>query len=323
MSKPVKNSIPYKKGFLKVSDGHKLYYEFCGNKKGFPVIFLHGGPGSGFVDSHKKVFDFKKFNVIFFDQRGAGRSKPFASLKANTTSKLISDINKMLDFAGIRKALIFGGSWGSTLALAFAIKHPERVLALQLRGIFLGDSQSVDYYLNGGVSPFVPEAWERFIQFVPENKRDDVVEYYFKKMKSKSPKIKRKACYEWARYETSLTKLKITEREIEDGVKEYSYMSLAPLEAHYLTKNCFMPDYYIIKNAHKLSSIPVSIVHGRYDLICQPRDAYRLHKEIPNSRLHFMIAGHSASEKEIEKKQKSELNRFAGILCKYTYSFYK
>ncbi len=117
---------------------------------------------------------------------------------------MISDINKILDFSGIQKALIFGGSWGSTLALAYAIKHPERVLALQLRGIFLGDSQSVDYYLNGGISPFVPEAWERFIRFVPENKRDDVVSYYFGKMKSKNPKIKRKACYEWARYETSI-----------------------------------------------------------------------------------------------------------------------
>ncbi len=120
-----------------------------------------------------------------------------------------------------------------------------------------------------------------------------------------------------------LTKLKITEKEIEEGVKEYSYMSLAPLEAHYLTKNCFMPDYYIIKNAHKLTNIPVSIVHGRYDLICQPRDAYRLHKEIPNSRLHFMIAGHSASEKEIEKKQKSELNRFAKIFSKEINRYYK
>jgi len=314
MSSSPKYSKPYKKGYFSVSDEHKLYYEFCGNKSGIPVLFLHGGPGSGFVDSHKKVFDFRKFNVIFFDQRGAGRSKPFANLKANTTDKLISDINKILDFAGIEKALLFGGSWGSTLALAYAIKHPERVLALQLRGIFLGDSQSVDYYLNGGVSIFAPVEWNSFIQSVPEKFRNDVVKYYFRKMKSKNFKEREKACYNWTRYEISLIKLKITKKEIEKAVKEYSYMSLAPLEAHYLTKNCFMPDNYIIKNAHKLSGLPVSIVHGRYDLVCQPRDAYRLHKEIPQSRLKFVYAGHSASEPEIEKAQKAELKRFASIL---------
>ena len=309
-----KNYKPYQKGYLPVSDSHKLYYEFCGNKSGIPVLFLHGGPGSGFVESHKRVFDFKKFNVIFFDQRGAGRSRPFASLKANTTAKLISDINKILDFAGINRALIFGGSWGSTLALAYALKHPERVLALQLRGIFLGDSQSVKYYLNGGVSVFVPEAYERFIGNVPVKFRKDIVQYYFSKMKSGNYKEREKACYEWARYEISLIKLQITQTEIELYVKDFSYMSLAPLEAHYLRKNCFMPDNYLIKNAHKLSGIPLSIVHGRYDLICQPRDAYRLHKEIPDSRLKFVFAGHSASEPEIEKAQKAELKRFAVLL---------
>jgi proline iminopeptidase len=314
MSKTVRRFKPYQRGYLNVSDGHKLYYEFCGNKSGIPILFLHGGPGSGFVESHKKVFDFKKFNVIFFDQRGAGRSKPFASLKANTTAKLISDINKILDFAGIKNALIFGGSWGSTLALAYALKHPERVLALQLRGIFLGDSQSMKYYLNGGVSVFVPEVWDRFVQQVPEKFRKNVVQYYVHKMKSKNFKEREKACYEWARYEISLVKMKMTKKEIEESVKEYSYMSLAPLEAHFLTKNCFMPDNYIIKNAQKLSGIPVSIVHGRYDLVCQPRDAYRLHKEIRGSRLKFVFAGHSASEPEIEKAQRAELKRFAGLL---------
>lgn len=314
MAKSKKIITPYKKGYLPVSDGHKLYYEFCGNKSGIPVLFLHGGPGSGFVESHKKVFDFKKFNVIFFDQRGAGRSKPFASLKANTTAKLISDINKILDFAGIEKAIIFGGSWGSTLALAYALKHPERVLALQLRGIFLGDSQSVKYYLNGGVSIFAPAEWDRFVKSVPEKFRKDIVKYYFRKMKSKNYKEREKACYNWARYEISLVKLKMTEKEINENVKEYSYMSLAPLEAHYLIKNCFMPDNYIIKNAHKLSKIPVSIVHGRYDLVCQPRDAFRLHNQIKGSRLKFVIAGHSASEPEIEKAQKAELKRFAVLL---------
>ena len=309
-----KLQLPYKKGYLKVTDGHKLYYEFCGNKNGIPVLFLHGGPGSGFVDAHKNAFDLKKFNLILFDQRGAGRSKPFASLKANTTAHLISDINKILDFAVIEKALLFGGSWGSTLALAYALKYPERVLGLQLRGIFLGDSQSVRYYLNGGVEIHAPEAWERFVRQVPEKNRKDIVDYYFKKMRSKKYSERKKACYEWARYEMSIMKMKISEKEIEEYVGEYSYMSLAPLEAHYLRKNCFMPDNYILENAHKLSGIPVSIVHGRYDLICQPRDAYLLHKEINSSRLKLVTAGHSASEREIEKAQKSELKRFAKLL---------
>lgn len=313
MSSSKRHTPPYKKSYLKVSDGHKLYYEMCGNKTGIPVLFLHGGPGSGFVESHKNVFDLRIFNLILFDQRGAGRSKPFASLKANTTSKLVSDINKILDFAGIEKALLFGGSWGSTLALTYAIKYPQRTLGLVLRGIFLGDSQSIKHYLNGGTSVQAPAEWERFVAQVPEKNRKDVVDYYFRKMKSKKYSERKKACYEWAHYEMSLIKMKITEAQVDEYVKEYSYMSLAPLEAHYLRSTCFLPDNYIIKNAHKLNDLPVAIVHGRYDLICPPRDAYKLHKKLPNSTLHMVVAGHSAGEQEIEKALKAELKRFAAM----------
>jgi len=298
---------PYEKGYLQVSDGHRLYYERCGNRSGIPVVFLHGGPGSGFVESHKKVFDFRKFNVLFFDQRGAGRSKPYASLKANTTDKLISDINFLLDHFDIGKALFYGGSWGSTLALVYAIRHLNRVSALVLRGIFLANAESLRHYVGGGVEAYAPEAWQRFIAQVPTTSRKNLVNYYFRKMKSSSAATRRKYCYEWSYYEMSISSINVNPSEIGKLLVDYSYESLARLEAHYSSQKFFLPNDFIIRNAKKLSSIPVSIVHGRYDLICRPLEAYNLHKVIKGSRLKLVCAGHSSSDPEIKKALQSEL----------------
>jgi proline iminopeptidase len=309
---PMKPPRPYQKGFVSVGHGHRLYYERVGNRTGVPAVFLHGGPGTGFVEKHKALFDFRRFNVLFFDQRGAGRSRPYGSTKHNTTWDLVRDITFLLDKFGIEKAVIYGGSWGSTLALVYAIKHPERVAGLVLRGIYLSDRAGADWYLNGGVAAFAPEAWERFVSFVPKRFRKDVAGYYRRKMASGLKAQRRRLCEEWSRYEMSLVALKTADEPgMQSMLKEYSFESLAILESHYVTRDCFLPPDFILKNAARLSHLPVAIVHGRYDLICRPIEAWQLHRKIKGSRLHFVIGGHAASEPAVKRMLKSELKRVA------------
>lgn len=286
---------PYKKGYLDVGDGHELYFEACGNPMGKPVLFLHGGPGSGFSENSKKYFDPKLWNIILFDQRGSGRSRPFASLKNNTTDDLVEDINKLLSFLKIEKVTLLGGSWGSTLALIYAIRYPEKVAAMLLRGIFIPSKADNKYFFGGGVKPYFPEIWERFISIVPSTHKRNPAPYYFEKMKHGTQQEKEKFTYEWAYYESSLLKLKSKPKDIEHDMKEFSYQSLSPLEAHYLLQNCFVAEGYIWKNIDKIKHIPTTIIHGRYDMICQPQNAYRLHKKMKKSRLFFVIGGHSDS----------------------------
>ncbi len=310
MSTPQKFPRPFEKGYVAVGQGHRLYYERVGNPKGIPAVFLHGGPGTGFVEKHKALFDFRRFNVLFFDQRGAGRSKPYGSTRHNTTWDLVKDISFLLDRFDIPKALIYGGSWGSTLALVYAIQHPERVLGLVLRGIYLSDSAGKKWYFKGGVSAFAPEAWERFIRFVPPKQRTNIAGFYRRQMNSPVKSVRRKFCYEWSLYEMSLVALKpADEQTISEMMKEYSFESLAILESHYITRNCFLPPNFILRNAAKLSHLPVAIVHGRYDLICRPVEAWQLHQKIRNSRLHFVIGGHAASEPAVKRMLKRELIR--------------
>ena len=300
---------PYDKGFVRVSGGHRLYYERCGNRNGVPAVFLHGGPGTGFVEKHKDLFDFRLFNVLFFDQRGAGRSRPFGSIRQNTTWHLVRDITRLLDRFKIEKAVFYGGSWGSTLGLVYAIEHPERVAGLVLRGIYLSNAAGEDWYLKGGVATFAPEAWERFVSLVPPERRGDIAGYYRRKMLSTSGAVRRKFCYEWSRYEMSIVALKVDENKIDEMMREYSYESLAILESHYVTRNCFLPPNFFLKHAARLSRIPVSIVHGRYDLICRPIEAWQLHRKIRGSRLHMVVSGHAAMEPAMKATLKSELRR--------------
>lgn len=303
---------PYAKGTVSVGHGHRLYYERCGNRRGVPAVFLHGGPGTGFVEKHKALFDFRKFNVLFFDQRGAGRSTPYGSTKNNTTWDLVNDITFLLDKFQIRKAVIYGGSWGSTLALVYALTHPERVAGLVLRGIYLSNQAGADWYLQGGVATFAPEAWERFVSLVPKKARRDVAGFYRRMMTVKDARVRRKFCYEWSRYEMSLVSLKgVSEKAMEEMMREYSFESLAILESHYVTRDCFLPPNFILKNAAQLSRLPVAIVHGRYDLICRPLEAWQLHQAIRGSRLHFVIGGHSASDPAVKRMLRRELGRVA------------
>lgn len=308
---------PYKSGRLDVGDGHKIYYELCGNPKGKPVLYLHGGPGSGVSPDARRFFNPRKYNVVLFDQRGAGKSTPFATLQNNTTWKLVGDINRLLNHLGIKKVCIFGGSWGSTLALVYAIKNPHRVAGMVLRGIWLCEKEDNEYYIGGGVSNFFPEAYERFISNVPKRLRRNagsILGYYAQKMKSKNKKVRSKFIYEWARYEMSIFRLNMTEKAIKESMKDGHYKSLSPLESYYVKNMCFLPDNFILKNALRLRKIPVTIVHGRYDMICRPILAWKLHKALPRSKLYFTISGHGSSDGNMKEKLVEEMDRMYNLL---------
>jgi len=304
----------YKKGYFKAGDGHKLYYECYGNPDGIPVLSIHGGPGCGFCDDEKKYYNPEIYNVILYDQRGSGRSKPFASIKNNTTQKLIQDQKNLMEFLGIERPFLSGGSWGSTMALVYSIQYPELVRGLLVRGIFLANSADIKHYIGGGIKKFFPDVWNRFISLVPPKNRKDPSSYYLKKMNSKDPLVKDVYTYEWAYYEIAISRMEMPAKKIVKILGKFSYQSLSPLEAHFMINQCFLEENYILKNASKLSHLPVSIIHGRYDFICLPKNAFNLHKKIKNSRLFVVCAGHSGSEKEIEKKIFSEMKRYEKLI---------
>jgi len=310
-----KFSKPYRKGYLDVGEGHSLYYECCGNQKGLPVLFLHGGPGYGFGSRSKDFFELNKCNLVLFDQRGAGRSKPFASTQANTTGRLVKDINKLLDFLNFKKVFLFGGSWGSTLALMYAIKNPKRVMGMLLRGIYTATKKENDFYVND-VKLFFPEDYPRFISLVPQKYRGNPLKYYTKRMANGSKKIRQKYAFAWARYEHSILKLVPEDiKKIEEETKKSNYLSLGVLETYYLSNGCFIPNDYIIKNAGKIK-VPVSIVQGRYDMVCPPITAWKIHRAIKNSRLQLTISGHSSSDPETSQALRKEMKRFCNLYQK-------
>ncbi|MEM3154289.1 MAG: prolyl aminopeptidase [Candidatus Woesearchaeota archaeon] len=287
---------PYRKGYFPVGDGHEIYYALYGNPKGIPVLFVHGGPGAGCNEDAHRHFNPKKFNILTVDQRGAGRSRPYAGLRANTTQKLVQDFRKLLKFLKIKKVFLFGGSWGSCLSLCYAIKYPHTVLGMVLRGIYLGTRRENEYFLKGGPKSHFPEVWERFLSFVPKKNRRNPAQFYWKMMNSENRKTSYKHCYEWTLYESSMLHLKYDPKKVRKSIKRKWVEALAKLEAKYLMNDCFLPPNYIMRNAKKIIHIPVSIVHGRYDFVCTPDVAYGLHKALPKSKLHFVLAGHSIAD---------------------------
>lgn len=314
---PVK---PRASGYFPVTDEHKLYYELVGNPKGIPVVFLHGGPGAGFGKNDRRFFNPKKFNVLLFDQRGAGKSKPFASTKNNTTQKLIQDIRVLTHhFFGDRKVFVFGGSWGSTLALAYSLAYPKKVLGILLRAVFLANSEDNADFFGGGTRLQYPDVWERFISNVPPAKRKNwrtIIAFFETKFRSKKASVRKKFSSEWSRFETSMLKVKYDPKEIEKRSREKRTLALAALEAHYIGKLCFMPDNYLIDNAHKLSGIPTTIVHGRHDKVCRPINAWRVHKAIKGSKLVFVNSAHSAHDENMEGQLREEMDIFAKKLTR-------
>ncbi len=301
---------PHNSGFLPVVGDHQLYYEECGNPNGEPILFLHGGPGGGCGPNDRSCFDPEKWRIILFDQRGSGRSRPFGSIENNNTWYLAGDIKTLLEHLDVKKTVLFGGSWGSTLALVFSIIFPDMVSGMVLRGIFLGEKEESDYFFNGSTALFFPEAWERFISFVPKEFKQDPAKYYSMQLKSNEPLVRKHFAYEWARYEEALLHLEPQKDEaVDKETSDFPYESLAIMEMHYLyDHNCFLTDKHIIGNARNIPKVPISIIQGRYDIVCPPISAYRLAKALPNAELHIVTAGHSSSEPAIRQKLIEETN---------------
>ncbi len=305
------NRKPYRKGYFSVGDGHELYYALYGNSQGIPVLFVHGGPGGGCSKDAHRHFNPKVFNIMTVDQRGAGKSRPFAGMRANTTQKLVQDFRKFLRFLKIKKTYLFGGSWGSCLSLCYAIKYPQTVKGMVLRGIYLGTRYENDYFLKGHARTHFPEVWERFVSIVPKRYRNNPSNFYWKMMNSKNQKTVYKYCYEWAFYESSMLKLKFDLKKVKKQMKGRWVIPISKLEAKYLMNDCFLPPKYILRNAHKIKHIPASLIHGRYDFVCTPDMAYQLHKSLSKSKLFFVTAGHSLSDPEIQNVTMKEIHAMA------------
>jgi proline iminopeptidase len=295
---------PYNTGMLKVSDLHTIYYEEVGNPLGKPVVFVHGGPGGGVDASMRRFFDPKIYRIVLFDQRGCGKSTPASELKDNTTWDLVSDMEKIRELLKIDKWLVFGGSWGSTLALAYAIKHTAKVTELILRGIFLLREKEIRWFYQNGASYIFPDAWAKYLAPIPENERHDLLNAYHKRLNSPDKKMRSEAAKAWSIWEGSTSKLFMDPTFIERFAGDEFADAFARIECHYfINKGFFEEDGWLLKNVAKLRHIPCWIVQGRYDVVCPMTSAYELHQAWPESKLHIIAdAGHSASEPGIKAK---------------------
>jgi len=282
---------------LKVSDLHELHVEETGAKKGRPILFLHGGPGAGIAPIHRRFFDLSYWRVILSDQRGAGKSTPLWELKGNTTWDLVADIERIREKLGIEKWPVFGGSWGSTLALAYAETHPGRVTGLILRGIFLGRRSEIEWTFIDGCRRIYPEGWEEFVASLTPRERGDVVHAYLRRLRSPDEKVRREAARAWNLWEERASKL-IPHLEAPAEEEIDKEVALARIEAHYFVNDCFFqPTDQLLRNAGKIRNIPGVIVQGRYDMVCPAQSAWDLHRVWPLSRLTFVgDAGHAADE---------------------------
>jgi len=291
---------PYDSGHLKVSDIHQLYYEQCGNPKGKPVVFLHGGPGAGLVDDYRRFFDPEVYRIVLFDQRGAGKSVPHASLQDNTTWDLVADIERLREHLAVERWLVFGGSWGSTLALAYGETHPDRVTGLILRGIFLCRPMETTWFYEDshGAAAIFPETWERYKSIIPESERDDMVRAYYSRLTSDDESVRMEAAQAWSNWEASALKLIPDQKLIDDFNEPEKSIALARIECHYFINNCFFEtDNYLLDHVDRIQNIPGVIVHGRYDIICPCVSAWDLHRAWPKAQLKMIPdAGHSVFE---------------------------
>lgn len=291
---------PFHTERLAVDDRHTLYVEQCGNPDGLPVIFLHGGPGAGLAPYHRQFFDPARYRIVLFDQRGAGRSTPFADLVDNTTRHLVDDIETIRKHLGIDQWVVFGGSWGSTLSLAYAETHPARCLALVLRGIYLGRPEEIRWYVEeGGASRILPEKWQSYADFIPENERKNMLEAYWKRLDSDDEDVRVAAARAWSIWEAGGLTLEESPETVADFAEPSVAVSMARTEAHYFRHQCFFEPNQLLRDVDKIRHIPGTIVHGRYDLVCPVKSAVDLARAWPEADLHIVTAGHAASEPAI------------------------
>ena len=283
---------PFADGKLRLDGRHTLYWELSGRPDGMPVVFLHGGPGAGSLPVHRRFFDPDHYRIVVFDQRGAGRSKPAAELRDNTTPHLIEDMETLRRHLGIEQWLVFGGSWGACLALAYGITHPERCAGFVLRGVFLGRRRELDWFLHGMATVF-PEAWRDFAGFLPEDERANLVDAYHRRLADPDPAVHLAAARAWGRYESACSVLVPTS----EGGAAGSSLALARIEAHYFKNRMFMAENHVLDNLDRVRHLPAAIVQGRYDVVCPMVTADELARAWPDADFTVVPdAGHAALE---------------------------
>ena len=289
---------PFDSGTLPVSPLHTLYYEQCGNPRGKPVVFLHGGPGAGCNAKCRQFFDPSAYRIVLFDQRGCGRSTPHAELRENTTWDLVADIERLREHLKIEKWQVFGGSWGSTLALAYAETHPDRVTELVLRGIFMLRRWELEWFYQKGCDALFPDAWEAYLAAIPENERGDLMAAYHRRLTSDDPAVRLAAAQAWSVWEASTSFLLQDPAYIASSAADRFALAFARIENHYFVNRGFFEcDDQLLRDAHRLHGIPAAIVQGRYDVVCPMRSAWDLHRAWPQAKLEIIPdAGHSAFE---------------------------
>ncbi|MGO4703309.1 prolyl aminopeptidase [Dyella sp. 2RAB6] len=303
---------PFDTGTLKVSPLHTLYYEQCGNPNGKPVVFLHGGPGGGINPSYRRFFDPKVYRIVLFDQRGCGKSTPHAELTDNTTWHLVADIERIREHLEIDRWQVFGGSWGSTLALAYAQTHPDKVTELVLRGIFMLRRWELEWFYQKGCDALFPDAWESYLAAIPEAERGDLMSAYHRRLTSTDPAVRVEAARAWSVWEAATSHLYQDPSHIASSGEDEFALAFARIECHYFVHGGFFEhDDQLLRNVERIRKIPAVIVQGRYDVVCPMRSAWDLHRAWPEAELRVVAdAGHSALEPGIAHELLEATDRF-------------
>ncbi len=304
---------PYSTGYLAVEKPHELYWEQSGNPDGVPVVFLHGGPGGGIAPAYRQFFDPDHYRIILFDQRGAGKSTPHASIENNTTAHLVADIEKLRDHLSIDRWHVFGGSWGSTLALSYAKDNADKILSMTLRGIFLMEQDGIDWFFNYNKNIF-PESWEEFISVIPEDERDDLIEAYYKRLKKDGTAEQLEAAIAWSTYESSCASLIPNYEIITTDDQKARAIAISKIECHYFSTQIIKPENSLLFHVDKFRHIPSIIIQGRYDMVCPIASAHRLHHAW--SEADYVIVpngGHSALDPAIRSRLIEATESFKNI----------
>ncbi len=304
---------PYETGMLDVGDGHQLYYERCGTKGAKPAVFLHGGPGGGIGPDHRRLFDPALYDVLLFDQRGCGRSRPHADLNANTTWHLVDDIERLRALHQAEQWLVFGGSWGSTLALAYAETHPDKVSELVLRGIYTCTPPELDWYYRFGVSEMHPEKWARLVEIIPDEERSNLLHAYHRRLTGDDRALQLEAARRWSLWEgETITLLPSPANQEQHDDTEFA-LAFARLETHYFVNQCWLEPGQLLRDVGKIRHIPGTIVHGRYDMPCPLKYAWGLHQAWPEANFHIIEgAGHAYNEPGILDRLIRATDGYAG-----------
>ena len=305
---------PYHQGWLRVSDLHELYFEESGNPAGKPVVFLHGGPGGGTSPAMRRFFDPQRYRIVLFDQRGSGKSRPHASLVENTTWDLVADIERLRTHLKIERWQVFGGSWGSTLALAYAQRHPRRVTELVLRGIFLLRRAELEWFYQDelGAASLFPDLWEQYLAPIPKRERGDLMQAYYRRLTSRSAAVRARAARAWSVWEAATSYLRANPKDIAKFDDPDTAAAFARIECHYFVNRGFLAsEDQLLRDVKRIRHIPATIVQGRYDVVCPMRSAWALHRAWPEAQLHIVgDAGHSAFERGISRELVAATDRY-------------